>query len=171
MRLIKYLVFLAMVSAVAAQPPPPGFGGMRPGDDGPMRQKIRERIKTMKVWRLTDAVGLTTEQSEKFFPVYNKFQDQLEELEQGQHRLAVKLDSLANDPMSKDDDIKAAMAEMKQGRQKMVDTNDAMMKEVSGILSVRQQGKLMAFEERFRRELQELINEIRRNRGGRRMND
>ena len=69
---IKYLAvvsFLLLTSTVMAQP----------GPGGPMmREKIRERIKTMKIWRLTEDVGLTTGQSEKFFPLYNQHQKDME---------------------------------------------------------------------------------------------
>lgn len=167
MKLNKYLIgLLVIVSAAmaAAQPPPMGPGPM----GGPMRAKVRERIQTMKVWKLTEAVGLTSEQSEKFFPVYNKYQKALEDIDFKRIDLVDRLEKLSNTPGASDKEINDAMAALNDIPRQTLAERDKFAKDVSPILSLSQQAKLAVFEERFKQQLQQFIREIRReyDRGG-----
>lgn len=177
MKFIKYLLFTTVLFAASlalAQPPgpPPEFEG------GPMREKVRERIKTMKVWKLTEEVGLSSQQSEKFFPVYNKFQQALESINVRRNEFNDRLESLLNQPNSSDKEIEEVMSQIKDIPNQMTSETDKFQKEITPILSLRQRGKLMLFEERFKQRLQEFVREIRREmgegggfKGGRRMGD
>lgn len=168
MRFIKYLVAFLVLTAAAvtlAQPPPP----MGP-EGGPMREKVRERIHTMKIWKLTEEVGLTSEQSEKFFPVYNKYQKALEDLESKRADLVDRLENLTNATGSSDKDINDAMAALNDIPRQMLVERDKFQKDISVILPLQQQAKLAVFEERFKQRLQEFIRDIRQQyRGGRGM--
>jgi len=159
MRILRYFIILLLFSSGLAQPPGPGMG---PGkEEGPMRERIRRKIKTIKIWRLSEAVGLTPEQSEKFFPVYNKFQDQQETIEKERRTRLERVQQLADDPQSRDSDIREAMDEMKIFDQRTIEIRDAFLIDIGKVLSLRQQAKLLVFEERFNQDLQDLIREIR----------
>lgn len=164
MRLLRYISILLLVSTAAAQPPGHGMGPGREG--GPMRERVREKIKTIKIWRLTEAVGLTPEQSEKFFPVYNKHQDAMEELERNKRDQLDLIEKLADDPNSSDADILSAIDGMKTLQERTIDLQKSYLNDISGVLSVRQEGKLLVFEENFRRNLQNIIREVRHEFGG-----
>src|SRR5512143_1239838 len=108
MRFAKYLIALVVLVSAAtlrAQPPPP-MGPM----GGPMRERVRERIRTMKVWKLTEYVGLTSEQSEKFFPIYNKYQNALDEIDVRRMDLVDRLGKLVDTTGASNRDIENAMA-------------------------------------------------------------
>ena len=146
-----------------AQPPPGG-----PFEGGPMRQKVRERINTMKIWKLTEEVGLTPEQSEKFFPLYNKHQKAMDEIMNRRAELVDKLDTLTNNPKASDQDIQKTMNDLKNIPNQMNDETERFYKEIAGVLPLRQQAKLAVFEDRFLQRLQEFARDVRReNRGGR----
>lgn len=168
MRLIRYLLltaFLLFGSALWAQPPGPGFG---PGpDNGPTRERIRERIKTMKIWKLTESVGLTSEQSEEFFPVYNRYQKKLEELDTRRDEMVEKLERAANDSQASDKEIEELANSLNDIPRQLLEERDKFFKEISPVLPLRQQAKLMVFEERFKQRLQQFVREVRRDfRGG-----
>ncbi len=166
MRTIRYFIAILMLSspAVLSQPEP------GPGP-GPMREKIRQRIRTIKIWQLTEAVGLTPEQSERFFPVYNKHQEVLRNLEREQQEAFRRLNSLTDDPEASDDDVNKAMTEIDDFVRRSMEMRQDYMEEVSTVLSLRQQGKLLVFEEMFKKRLQKTIEDIRRYFRGRRMRD
>jgi Spy/CpxP family protein refolding chaperone len=169
MKFIKYLIaFLVMSSAAVtlAQPPPP----MGP-EGGPMREKVRERIHTMKIWKLTEEVGLTSEQSEKFFPVYNKYQKALEDLESKRADLVDRLEQLTNASGSSDKQISEAMAALNDIPRQILVERDKFIVDISNILPLEQQAKLAVFEERFKQRLQEFIRDIRQQHKGRGMED
>lgn len=164
MRISRYLILFLLYSSVFAQPGP----GMGPGrEGGPMRARIREKIKTMKIWRLTEAVSLTPEQSERFFPIYNRHQEQMEALEEEKRNTLNRLEQLADDPGAPDEEISRALSEVQELHRRTAELNDQFIIDISGVLSVRQRGKLLVFEERFKANLHRLINEVRREfRGG-----
>ncbi len=162
MRTIRFLVAILILSSsvILSQPGP-----------GPMREKIRQRIKTIKIWQMTEAVGLTPEQSERFFPVYNKHRDAMQDLEREKHKALKRLNSLADDPNVSDDDINKAMMEIDDFIRRSVEMRQDYMEEMSTVLSLRQRGKLMVFEEMFKKRIQKIIEEIRGDFRGRRMRD
>ncbi len=170
MRFAKYLatlIVLVSATTLQAQPPPP-MGPMGGPMGGPMRERVRERIRTMKVWKLTEYVGLTSEQSEKFFPIYNKYQTTLEDIEAKKMDLVDRLGKLVDTTGASNREIENAMAELNDIPNQMISERDKFFKEVSPILPLEQQAKLAVFEERFKQQLQQFIREIRRddNRGG-----
>src|SRR5436309_956722 len=66
------IVFILVASASFAQGPPPP-----PDGPGPTPQQM-EKIKTMKIGFLTERLNLSSEEAKTFWPVYNKYQDELE---------------------------------------------------------------------------------------------
>jgi predicted nucleic acid-binding Zn-ribbon protein len=166
MKLVRYtLAGLLFLTTSALAQPGPGQG------PGPMREKIRERIKTIKIWRLTEAVELTSEQSEKFFPIYNKFQDAMENLEREKQETLQRLDSTTRDPESSDEDIRSLISQVGDFDRRSAEIRKAFSDDVSDVISIRQLGRLLAFEENFRRRLQETIRDIRREIGGGRIRE
>jgi DNA repair exonuclease SbcCD ATPase subunit len=160
MKLIRYsLAMLVIFSASSLAQPGPGKG------PGPMRERIRERIKTIKIWRLTEAVELTSEQSEKFFPIYNEFQDAMENLEKEKQETLRRLESMTDDPETSDKDIKGLITEIGEFDRRSAELQKGFFDNVSDVISTRQLGKLLVFEENFKRRLQEVIRDIRRELG------
>lgn len=158
MRTIRYFIAILILSSqMALSQPGPGQG---PGP-GPMREKIRQRIKTIKIWQLTDAVGLTPEQSERFFPIYNKHQEAMQNLEIEKREALKRLNSLTDDPDASDDDINKSMMEINDFIRRSMEMRQDYMKDVSTVLLLRQQGKLLAFEEMFKKRMQKIIEDIR----------
>jgi hypothetical protein len=161
MKSLKYLMATLIIFAAVpalAQPPMLPMGGL---DGGPMREKVRERIRTMKIWKLTEDVGLTSQQSEQFFPIYNKYQKALDDIEAKRADIIDRLDTLANNPGSSDKEINNAMAALYDIPRQMMAERDKFLKDISGILPLQQQAKLVVFEERFKQQLQEFIRDIR----------
>lgn len=65
-KIVLVLLFVvAMVSMVSAQ-----GHGMGPGGD---REAMRQQIESLKIAHVTSVVGLTPDESAKFWPVYNKY--------------------------------------------------------------------------------------------------
>ncbi len=164
MRLLRILIILLMFSPAYAQPGS-GMGHGREG--GPMREKIREKIQMIKIWRLTEAVGLTPKQSERFFPVYNKHRERLDNFETEKREMLDRIKRLTDDSNSGDKEIGAAVKEFKEHHRKLAELHELFLTDVSKILSVRQRGELVVFEEEFRKNMRKMIEDIRREfRGG-----
>ncbi len=166
--LLKIISMMALLSAglsAQAQGPAGPFGP----PEGRMRDRVRERIKTIKVWKLTDELNLSQAQSEKFFPVYNRNFERLEEIEQEKRKVMDRLvDATAE---SKPDEAEIAEIRKYLDRldsldQEIQDLKVKFRGELKNILTELQIGKLYLFEFRFRQQMQEIMRDIRRE-GGR----
>ncbi|UCC79625.1 MAG: periplasmic heavy metal sensor [Candidatus Zixiibacteriota bacterium] len=166
MKILKYsaaIIFTVLVSVSYGQPGPGPWH-----EDGPRRERMRKRIETVKIWQLTEAIGLTTEQSEKFFPIYNEHQKAHEKLMKDRNDVIEKLSGLAEKENPSEKEIRKAIDELTALDNRFASLRDEFIKDVSGVLSIKQIAKLLVFEEHFRRRLQENIRDIRRGMGQRR---
>ena len=157
MKKYKYIILLALLLFAVQAIAQPG-----PGNGRNMRERMKERIQTVKIWKLTEEVNLTSEQSEKFFPIYNEFQNKFMELEKKRFALMKELDDLAELSDVADEKLLEKMKMMESSRDDFEKLHNKFQQDVGDILSVRQQAKLLIFEEHFKRRIQETIDGIRR---------
>src|SRR4051812_43224233 len=73
MKRVFTIAFVLITAIAFAQGPPP------PDGPGPTPQQM-EKIKTMKIGFLTERLNLSPEEAKSFWPVYNKYQDEIEVL-------------------------------------------------------------------------------------------
>lgn len=169
MRSIRYsLIIVAafLVSVSFGQPPGPGPWS----ENGPRREKMRKRIETVKIWQLTEAVGLTSEQSEKFFPIYNENRKEHEKLENKRQEIIEKLAELGEQENPSESEIRKEIDELTALDSQFAGLRGKFVNDISGVLSIKQIAKLLVFEHNFMRRLQENVRDIRRGMGERRGN-
>src|SRR5262245_28037750 len=131
----KYLtIAFVLITAVAfAQGPPPP-----PDGPGPTPQQM-EKIKTMKIGFLTERLNLSSEEAKTFWPVYNKYQDELETLRKNHREDVEKLrsgDELSDKELEKLVDGELAF------RQQEIDIMKKYNPEFKKILSIKKVAKL-----------------------------
>jgi hypothetical protein len=145
------LVFLICFStALFAQQPPPGDGPPRPA---------RERVEAMKVGFLTQRLNLTPEEAKVFWPVYNKYQDELEVLRKSRRENLVNA-KMNFDEMPEKDVEKAVDSEL-GFRQQELDLLKKYHGQFKQVLPIKKVAKLYRAEEDFKRELLDRIKENR----------
>ena len=167
MRSIRYALIIVaafLVTVSFGQPPGPGPWP----ENGPRREKMRKRIETVKIWQLTEAVGLTSEQSEKFFPIYNEHQREHEKLEEKRQEIIGRLQELGEKENPSESEIRGAIDELTELDGRFASLRSEFIKDISGVLSIKQVAKLMVFEHNFMQRLQENVRDIRRGMGERR---
>lgn len=156
------LLVLLMVAFAQAQPPPDRR------EDAENRERIRERIETLRMWKLLDALDLTSEQSTQFLPVLKEFQDAKRTFAEDKERLFGELETELNSEKPDQQKLEQAMAGLEGARDSFQQSMERFFDQSKEILSVEQQAKLYLFEERFERRLRESIQEMRGRRGGHR---
>lgn len=130
-----------------------------------LAQKInRQKIKLLKTSFITDAINLTPDEAEKFWPVYNLYSDQMRgfrnSMEKGlmqEYKLSNGIDNLT--------ELQAQqfLAKVQDLEQKILNNKISMVQELSKTISAKKIVKLHKAERDFnRRMLQEYG---RRNRG------
>jgi len=156
--LMVLILFLAPTSVVFAQGPPSS------ADDRPSRreerEKIRENIETLRVWKLLEALNLTAEQSTQFLPVLKEFQTAKKSFEDRRRDLLEELETtLKTSPNEKK--LKEILTEMENNRKQFLAVSENYLEKAKSILTIEQQAQLFLFEDKFERRIRETIKQIR----------
>lgn len=128
----------------------------QPGDGGPKREKMRQRIEDLRKVKLLDILDLKGDQVERFFAVYNKHQDRF-------HDYQVKIDGAARELQgaisrgASDAELSEKTNELRKLIRELEKTIESRFDEVKPILSAKQYAQYVVFEARFRDELQRMI--------------
>jgi len=194
MRKIKSLVmlFLAFSFLLAGETlyaqEPPG----RPFPEEGKRERVKEEIETMKMWKMLEALDLSQEQSDKFLPAWRELQKAqkvfrerrenlfreieiaLEEVDEGTRigtggRVsggAVDRTTMGrvSDEKPKEEKIKDILERLEKERLKLEDTQNKFREKAKELLTLEQQAKLLLFEERFEKKMMDIIRQYREKR-------
>lgn len=122
-------------------------------------------IEAIKIWKISEFLELDDEQMVAFFPKLKKLEKHRRESLKERRTLLEKLKSQLDKHQS-DEKIGKTIVEVidldAQTREKEEELRAAIM----SVLTVPQQAKLLIFEERFEREIRNIIMEMRRERMG-----
>ena len=157
----KFLITPVLLVVVLAGLSPPAFSQRRmEGRNPPERM---ERLQQFKKLRLMEVLNLNEEESVRFFARYNKFEEQLRDLDQERNVIVDDLEKLVKqgdqgEAFQKDFDELLALG------QKVADARIAFYNEVRGLLSPQQVAKFLVFERNFNRDLRDIIQDVQRER-------
>ncbi len=165
---ISLAIILAITSSVApiavqAQPAPQRQERMNRLQE--MRQErrgqIMERIRQLRVWKLTDRLKLTEDQSVKFFARYNRYQDEFaKNLETVQSQMReLRQAELAN---ASEADIDKKVMQVLEARKASSELLPKYYKEFREVLSARQMAELVIFERDFLEDLNVLMRQAQK---------
>lgn len=148
-KLLVLCTWLMTGTLVWAQPP----GG------GPQRQKI----ESMKVAYLTQQLDLSPEEAQKFWPVYNKYN---EEMEKGRRNMRSRIMEEGDgiEQMS-NAEAEKALNDMLAFRASEVETLKKYTQEFKKVLSPQKVLRLFVAEQQFKHELLRMLKE-KKGRGG-----
>lgn len=111
----------------------------------------RERIETMKVGFITKKLQLTTEEAQRFWPVYNKFSDEMEKLKK--NAKTTLIDELGSPAAMSDQEADKALQEMLQFKQNEAELMKKYVVEFKKVLPVQKVVMLFKAELDFKKEL------------------
>ncbi len=123
----------------------------------------KEKIKSLKVAFITDQLELTSKEAQQFWPVYNKFEEQREDLRQ-KERTAVR-DKIRNASELTEDEAVQLLTQFISFKERAEILDTSYLNELKKVLSSKKTLLLLSAEEEFKRHL---IKQYRQNRGGRR---
>lgn len=154
LKTILVLAFISLVGITYSQPMGP------PPKGKPAQQEKRENIEAMKIAYLTSKLELTPEEAQKFWPVYNQFNEKLNELrkkrKQDVREAKKNMDELT------DKEIEQAIDNDFAFRQKELDLQTEYNAKFKSVLSIKKVSKLYQAEEQFKRVL---IDKLKNDKG------
>lgn len=123
---------------------------------------VKERMEAMKVGFLTDKLNLTSEEAKAFWPVYNQYSDELEQLRK--NRRDKMIDNRRNINEMSDSEIEKAVDGEIIFRQSELEVLKKYHPQFKKILPIKKVGQLYRAEDDFKRKLLEMIKERREDR-------
>jgi Spy/CpxP family protein refolding chaperone len=125
------------------------------------REKIRKKIETVRIWRLTERLKLDAATSAKLAPLISSIDEQKKNLmrEHVQNMKTLRQALASRKP--DEGKLKAIMENLETNRRAMQELRD---KEISGLkelLTVEQQARYMVFQQEFQREMRGMIARAR----------
>ena len=122
----------------------------------------REKVKALKVAYITEQLELTTEEAEKFWPLYNAFDDKQAELRH--EKMRAILDRFRPGSVDKlsEKEASALLVQMESLEENLFNLKKKFIKDLQGVISAKKIIKLKKAEEDFNRVLLKLMREKRR---------
>jgi|GEM_PF-647147 len=154
-KLLIVSILLLFSSSSFAQGPPPEWGE---GVSEERKERIKKRVETMRIWKLTEALALDEDRAIKFFPRYKEFMNKTETLK----RETIKAGRIIEKGFKQDEKIdyskqynliKSNMELMQKDLFKFVESN-------SDILNDKEKAALLVFEMRFEKALHGMMMDI-----------
>lgn len=118
------------------------------------KQNRFERIKALKTAYITDKVGLTSQEAEKFWPIYNKYEKELHLLKVVERReILQKLKDEGGLETLSESDAKSLKNNILELRNEIFTKEQEKFKAIDNVLSAKKMIKLYGAEESFKKEL------------------
>lgn len=164
------------MEAREGMPPPPGAAGMYPGEDGrvgqpPSRErmeKVRKRVEMIRMWRLTEELDLDEKTAARLFPILSKYDKKMIKFQKNMFKLRRQRRAMQEGRARGTADAGELLERLEKIRSSMRKLQDEKYAELKKVLSPSQMLNYLDFEERFRREMREMLKDARGKRGSRR---
>ena len=152
--MIKQFWYLILISFLIGQE---GRNGDYDNYESPGRRGKgkQEKMEMMMVWRLTEALDLSTEQAENFFPRFREHRKGIEKIRLDiRENSMVMRDKIKNKENLTENDVIKAMGKVKELRKKIEDAEFTFLSGMSDLLRPDQLASLGMFK-------QKMLNDIK----------
>jgi hypothetical protein len=126
--------------------------------NGQLKEKIKDKVKAQKVAYITEQLDLTELEAQKFWPVYNSYQSEIEQL-----RASLDMKSVTGLSDKEAEDLMYAVLD---GRSKEIDIQKKYIQKMKSVISAKKIALLYKAERDFK---EQIISNIRERRKDRRM--
>jgi hypothetical protein len=125
------------------------------------REKARDRIQMIKMMKLTETLRLDQEGAARFFAVSNQYEENKKKIRKDLHEDTERLRHLMRDPNPPERDLRETISRLKSKKRDMDTLSQRQMEEEMNLLRVDQQARYILFNIDFRRDMDEMIREVR----------
>jgi len=117
----------------------------------------REKIEALKISFITTELALTTEESEKFWPIYNETESKIKAEKKTQKKL--EKDLIDNHATLSDADNKSKITAIFDSEQKEISIKRDFYNKIGDQIGYKKSTKLLSLEQKFKRELMQQLKE------------
>ena len=136
------LVLIFMASVVTAAPPPRGEN----------RQRMLEKIETIKMWKIMDALSLDSQTALKVFPIIKEMDQKRIQLREKERGILQQIKQMAETSQA-DKKIDALASKLFELKSKISNVSREEYQKLKSILTEKQLAQFLLFQQTFRRGL------------------
>ena len=123
------------------------------------KERVRQRIETLRMWKLTKDLELDEKTSAQLFPVLNRYDKKRAEMERAMHDSMKELRESLRE--KREGQLRGILDRVEQNHKGMQSLRDAEWEELKKILTIEQQARYVIFLQEFDREMRRIITEAR----------
>lgn len=143
-RVATVLMLLTVTSALFAQQQ------QTTQQQQPAQNTKKDKIEVMHTAYITEKINLTPEQSEKFWPIYNQYRQELEELQKQRRANAKTIKDAGGIDNMKDEDVQKLIENEIDIKSRELDIHKKYIVKFQEAITLKQVAKLFAAEEQFK---------------------
>lgn len=123
------------------------------------RDKVQDRIETLTMWRLIEALDLDQPTADKLLEIRHKFRSQRKSLQKGlsEDFQALKKQLSDSSKPADEKELGRLLEDVREKRKELQRLREQQYEDVSKVLTVRQRAQLVLFFKDFRKELGSLL--------------
>ena len=125
------------------------------------REKSRERIQMVKMLKLTEVLRLDREAAARFFAVNGQFEESKRRLRWDLHQDIERLRLLTRDLNAPEKELRETVLRIKTRRKDLNDLSYRQLEDELNLLRPDQQARYVLFTIDFRREIDDIVREVR----------
>ena len=122
----------------------------------------KDKVKALKVAYITEQLDLTTEEAQKFWPIYNTFDDKQAELRHEKMRAILDRFEPGSVEKLSEKDASTLLTQMETIEENLFTLRKKFIKDLQGVISAKKIIKLKKAEEDFNRHLLKQMREKRK---------
>jgi hypothetical protein len=122
-------------------------------------ERIRKKVVTFKMWRLTEKLDLDEKSASRLFPLIKRYDSKKMPIEQGMRSDMRRLRKIVD--TAKEEELQNIIEKMKENHRKLEEINAEEMSRLGDILTVRDMARFMIFKHDFQRDMRKRIYEIK----------
>lgn len=126
------------------------------------KQNPQEMVETIRIYKMSEELNLSQDQSVKFFPKLKEMRLAKEEFNQTRFKIAEQMEKFLQDSDKFSKEIKALVAELEANELKLREKEARIKKEIGNILTPEQQAKFMLFQMQFNKEMREMVGKAKK---------
>lgn len=125
-------------------------------------EKVRKRIETLRMWRLTEALNLDEKTSTQVFPLVGKYDKKRTEIEQSLRSSMKELRKSLKE--NREGNLKSILDKIEENHKALQRIKEEEWAELKKIFTIEQQARFILFQQEFDREIRGIISEAREKR-------
>lgn len=129
-------------------------------DFKPMNPERRERMESLRIWKMTEFLELSSDQSVLFFPKLREYEASIRSDQEGQREIIRRINEKIEreaDRISQED-VRKYTQQMTDFEKRIIDKKQKFILDLSDVLTPEQQMKFIIFDSNFRNRLMKMLN-------------